>query len=41
MFRKDAIPNGAVFRKQVDVFVALVAGAPPSKEQQDDVDFPS
>ena len=34
-----AIPNVAVFRKQVDAFVALVAGAPPSKEQQDDVDF--
>ena len=28
-----------MFRQQVDVFVALVAGAPPSKEQQDDVDF--
>ena len=34
-----AIPNVAVFQKQVDAFVALVAGAPPSKEQQDDVDF--
>ena len=34
-----SIPNVAAFRGQVDAFVALVAGAPPSKEQQDDVDF--
>ena len=34
-----SIPNVAVFRGQVDAFVALVVGAPPSKEQQDDVDF--
>jgi acyl-CoA dehydrogenase len=34
-----AIPNVVAFRKQVDAFVALVAGAPPSTEQQDDVDF--
>ena len=34
-----AIPNVAVFRAQVDAFVALVAGAPPTTEQQDDIDF--
>ena len=34
-----AIPNVAVFRAQVDAFVALVAGAPPTTEQQDEIDF--